>query len=121
MLCRTGSPLAIVHALALTTVTLLTGAWEACGHGHDAAPASLAWYPANQETGAGRATVRTSDSHHEHSCVACDLSRPKTAEPGKAFGASPRNPWSTAAKPVNDDGQRSGERRPQTARGPPTG
>jgi len=118
-----GSPLAVVCALALTSATLLTGAWEANGHGHDAAGADLAWCAVDHDVeSAGttdRTTIHRSAPLHEHSCVACKLGRSKTAEPGKGIGASPLDRWAAAARPVNDGRQRHGERWQQTARGPP--
>jgi len=123
MLRRSTSPLAVICALALTTATLLTGAWEAYGHGHEAARSSTedctVAHDAEPTGATDQATVRGSAPLHDHSCVACKLGRSKTAESGRTFGVSPLGSWSTAARPVNDGGQRSGERWQQTARGPP--
>lgn len=122
---RTGSPLAIVNALALTIATLLAGAWDASGHGHDAADANAAYCAIDHEaeaTGAAsRATVTKAAPLHDHSCVACKLGRSKIAEAGKASGTSPLDLSSAAARPVDDGKPEGGEHWQQVARGPPLG
>ena len=125
MLHRTSSPLAIVNALALTIATLLAGAWDASGHGHDAADANAAYCAVDHEaeaTGArSRGTVSKAAPLHDHSCVACKLGRSKIAEAGKASGASPLDLLSAAARPAKEGKPNSGEHWQQTARGPPLG
>ncbi len=122
---RTGSPLAIVNALALTLATLLTGAWDANGHGHEAAAANAAYCAADHEaeaTGAAsRGAVSKAAPLHDHSCVACKLGRSKVAEAAKASGASPLDLSSAAARPAAEGRPKSGEHWQQTARGPPPG
>ncbi len=122
---RTGSPLAIVTALALTLATVLTGAWDANGHDHEAAAANAAYCAVDHEAEATGATSRGAVSKaaplHDHSCVACKLGRSKIAEVAKASGASPLDLSSTAARPADEGRPRSGEHWQQTARGPPLG
>ncbi len=122
---RTGSPLAIVNALALTITTLLTGAWDANGHGHEAAAANAAYCAVDHEAEATRATSRGTVSKaaplHDHSCVACKLGRSKIAEAAKASSASPLDLSSAAATPADEGRPKSGEHWQQTARGPPLG
>ncbi len=122
---RTGSPLAIVKALALTLATLLTGAWDANGHGHDAAAANVAYCAVDHEaeaTGpASRGTVSKAAPLHDHSCVACKLGRSKIAEAANASSASPLDLSSAAARPTDEGRPKSGEHWQQTARGPPLG
>jgi hypothetical protein len=125
MLRQTGSPLAIVNALALTLATLLAGAWDASGHGHDAAEANAAYCAVDHDveaTGAtSRGTISKAAPLHDHSCVACKLGRSKIAEAGKASGTSPLDLSSAAARPVDGGKPRSAEYWRQTARGPPPG
>ena len=122
---RTGSPLAIVNALALTFATLLTGAWDANSHGHEAAAANAAHCAVDHEAEATGATSRGAVTKaaplHDHSCVACKLGRSKIAEAAKASGASPLDLPSAAARPADEGRPRSGEHWQQTARGPPPG
>ena len=122
---RTGSPLAIVNALALTLATLLAGGWDASGHGHDAAEANAAYcaidHDAEANGAAGRGTVSKAAPLHDHSCVACKLGRSKIAETGKSSGISPLDLSSAAARPANEGKPEGGEHWRQTARGPPLG
>lgn len=122
---RIGSPLAIVNALALTSATLLAGAWDAVGHGHDTAGANAAYCAVDHDaeaTGAtSRGTVSKAAPLHDHSCVACKLGRSKIAEAGKASGANPLDLSSAAARPANEGKPEGGEHWQQTARGPPPG
>lgn len=122
---RIGSPLAIVNALALTIATLLAGAWDTSGHGHDAAEAKAAYCAVDHDAEATGATSRGAISKaaplHDHSCVACKLGRSKIAEAGKAPGTSPLDLSSAAARPANEGQPESGEHWQQTARGPPLG
>lgn len=122
---RFHSPLAIVNALALTIATLVTGAWDAGCHDHDAPAASTAWCTIDHEaeaTGAtNHASLGNASAPHEHSCVACRLGCSKTAEIGRNSVARPLDLASTAARPENDGSARRGAPRQQAARGPPTG
>lgn len=122
---RTGSSLAIVNALALTIATLLAGAWDASGHGHDAAETNAAYCAVDHKaeaTGApSRAAVSKAAPLHDHSCVACKLGRSKIAETGKASGTSPLDLSSAAARPANEGKPEGGEHWRHTARGPPLG
>ncbi len=122
---QTGSPLAIVNALALTLATLLAGAWDTSGHGHDAAEGNAAYCAVDHDaeaTGAtSRGTVSKAAPLHDHSCVACKLGRSKIAETGKASGASALDLSSAAARPANEGKPEGGKHWRQTARGPPLG
>jgi len=119
---RSRSPLAVVNALALTIATLVTGAWDAGCHDHDA-PASYAWCAIDHEaeaTGAtNHASLGNAAAPHEHTCVACRLGCSKTAEIGRNSFSRPLDLASTAAGPENDGSARRGAPRQQTARGPP--
>lgn len=125
MLDRPGSPLAIVNALALTCATLLTGAWNANNHGHDAVETSAAQctvdHEAEANVAAGHATVSTAAAMHDHSCIACQLGRATTGQIGKHPGANPLDVPAAAPRPESEGGFASGEHRPRTARGPPAG
>ena len=122
---RTASPLAIVNALALTLATLLTGAWDANGHGHEATAANAVYCAVDHDAEASGATSRAGVSKaaplHDHSCVACKLGRSKIAEAAKASGASPLDLSSTPARTASEGEPQSGEHWQQTARGPPLG
>ncbi|MXZ36681.1 MAG: hypothetical protein F4230_07280 [Holophagales bacterium] len=125
MLRRAGSPLALVNALALTTVTLLTGAWDLSGHGHDAIAASAAYCVVDHEAAtsgiAGGTTLGQAAARHDHSCVACKLGRTKSVEDRKTSIAGPLDLSSTASGSDFGPGPRSGEGWRQTPRGPPQG
>ena len=122
---RTASPLAIVNALTLTLATLLAGAWDANGHGHEAPAANAASSAVDHEaeaTGAkSRSAVSKAGPLYDHSCIACKLGRFKIAEAGKASGASPLGLSSTPTRTASEDEPQSGEQWQQTARGPPLG
>ena len=121
---RSHSPLVVVNALALTIATLVTGAWDAGCHDHDA-PASYAWCVIDHEAEATGATHHASLGNaaapHEHSCVACRLGSSKSAEIGRNPVSSPLDLASAAARPDNDGCARRGAPRQQAARGPPPG
>ncbi len=123
MLRWAGSPLALVNALALTTVTLLTGAWDLSGHEHDVIAASAAYCVVDHETEtsgiAGGSTLGRAAAPHDHSCVACKLGRTKTIEARKASIARPLDHSSTAPGSDHGPGPGRGERWRHTARGPP--
>lgn len=125
MLRRTGSPLAIVNALALTFATLLAGAWDTSGHGHDLAAANAAYCAVDHEAEAGgaasRAAVSQAAATHDHSCVACNLGRSKIVEERKTSIAGLLDLSSAATKSENAGCPTSGERWRHTARGPPLG
>ena len=126
MLDRPGSPLAFVSALALMCAILLTGAWDASGHGHghDAAAANAKHctvdHDAEATAAASHATVSTAAAMHDHSCIACQIGRATTNQIGKGLGAKPVDVSSAAPRPESEGGFASDERRPRTARGPPT-
>ena len=119
------SPLVIVNALALTIATLVTGAWDAGCHDHDAPAASYAWCAIDHDAEATEATNHASlgnaSAPHEHTCVACRLGCSKTAEIGRNSVSRPLDLASTAARPENDGTARRGAPRQQAARGPPPG
>ncbi|MDE2921439.1 MAG: hypothetical protein OYL92_06445 [Acidobacteriota bacterium] len=123
MLRRAGSPLAVVNALALTAVTLLTGAWDLSGHGHDVVAASAAYCVVDHEAEtsgiAGGTTLGQAAAPHDHSCVACKLGRTKTVEDRKTSIARPLDLSSTASGSDHGAGPSRGERWQHTARGPP--
>ena len=125
MLDRPGSPLAIVNALALTCATLLTGAWDANNHGHDAVETNAAHctvdHDAEATAAANHATVSTAAALHDHSCIACQLGRATTTQNGTVPGAKPLDLPSAVPRQESESGFASGERRPRTARGPPAG
>ena len=125
MLRRPGSPLAVLNALALTAATLFAGAWDSSGHGHDPIAANAAWCVADHEAeasgAAGRTALGQAAAAHDHSCVACQLGRTKTVEDRKASIDRPFDHSSPASGADDGTGPRSGERRLQTARGPPRG
>ena len=122
---RSLSPLVIVNALALTIATLVTGAWDAGCHDHDAPAASYAWCLIDHEAEATGTTYHASLGNaaapHEHSCVACRLGCSKTAEVTRSSVAKPLDLASVAARPENHGSARRGAPRQQTARGPPSG
>lgn len=122
MFRRSGSPVAIVNALALMIATLLAGAWKSSGHGHDLAAANAAYCAVDHEVegvAGNRATVAEAASLHDHSCVVCKLGRSQgPAEQRKsAAGTLDRG----SAGPGFGDGEspRNGESWQHTARGPP--
>lgn len=123
MLRRAGSPLAIVNALALTLATLLAGAWDSSGHGHDLAAANAAYCAVDHETEAGsagnRAAVSQAAALHDHSCVACNPGRPKIVEERKTPIAGLLDVSSAAAGIESEGCPTSGEYWQRTARGPP--
>ena len=124
MLRRPGSPLAFVNALALTCAILLTGAWDANNHGHDAVETNAthctADHDAEASAAASNATVGAAAATHDHSCIACQLGRATTNQVGRAPGAKPLDLSSVVPRPESTDKSESGERRQRTARGPPT-
>ncbi len=120
-----GSPVAVVNAIALTIATVLTGAWESSGHGHDPAAANAAYCAADHDNEAApagvRATVGEATSAHGHSCVACKLGRWQTAaERRKSTVGSPYR-LAAAVGPWDANRPTSGDFSQRTARGPPTG
>ena len=123
MLRRAGSPLAIVNALALTLATLLAGAWDSSGHGHDLAAANAVYCAVDHEAEASgaarRAAVSQAAATHDHSCVACNLGRSKIVEERKTSIAGPLDLSSAAPGSDHGSGPSSGERWQHTARGPP--
>lgn len=122
---RSHSPLAIVNALALTITTLVTGAWDAGCHDHDAPATSNARCVIDHEAEATGATSHASlgnaSAPHEHSCVACRIGSAKSAEVGRNSVSTPLDLTSAAARPGNDGSASRGAPRQQVARGPPTG
>lgn len=125
MLRRAGSPLAVVNALALTLATLLAGAWDSSGHGHDLAAANAAYCAVDHEAEAGgaasRAAVSQAAATHDHSCVACNLGRSKTIEERKTSIAGFLDLSSAATGSENRGRPTRGEGWQHTARGPPLG
>ncbi|MXW00627.1 MAG: hypothetical protein F4X59_09365 [Holophagales bacterium] len=125
MLRWAGSPLAVVNALALTTATLLTGAWDLSGHGHDVIATNAAYCVVDHEAEtsgiAGGTTLGQAAAPHDHSCVACKLGRTKTVEDRRTSIAGPLDLSSAAPGSDHGPGPRSGEGWRQTARGPPQG
>ena len=123
MLRRAGSPLAVVNALALTLATLLAGAWDSSGHGHDLAAANAAYCAVDHEAeasdAASRAAVSQAAATHDHSCVACNLGRSKIVEERKTSIAGLLDLPSAATGSENGAGPSRGERWRHTARGPP--
>lgn len=121
---RTRSPLAVVNALGLTVATLVTGAWDAGCHDHEAA-SSYAWCALDHEaetTGAtNHASFAKAAAAREHSCVACRIGSSKSAEIGRSSTARPLDLASAAASAEDDGGARRGAPRRQAARGPPQG
>ncbi|MCY3965357.1 MAG: hypothetical protein OXG83_09965 [Acidobacteria bacterium] len=119
---RSRSPLIIINALALTIVTLVTGAWDTVCHDDDA-PVSNARFAIGNEAEATGATNHTSlasaSAPHEHSCVACRIGSSKSAEIGRSSVSRPLDLASAAARPENDGSARRGATRQQAARGPP--
>ena len=124
MLRRPGSPPAIFSAIALTTATLLTGAWDASGHGHDTIATNIAHCVVDHEAPAsgtaGRTTLSQAAAPHDHSCVACKLGRTKTIEDRETSIARP-DLFSAASGSDHRPGASTGERWQRTARGPPIG
>lgn len=124
MLLRPGSPPAVFRALALTTATLLTGAWVLSGYSHDTITTDIAYCVADHEAEASGivdgATLGQAAAPHDHSCVACKLGRTKTVEHRDTSLAGLDL---SQAAPGSDHrpGPSSGERWRQTARGPPIG
>ena len=120
---RSHSRLAIVNAFALTIATLVTGAWDAGCHDHDAPAASYAWCTVDHEAEAAGATNHASlgsaAAPHEHSCVACRIGSSKSAEIGRNSVSTPLDDASASAWAENDGGARRGAPRQQAARGPP--
>ncbi len=119
-----GSPVAVVNAIALTIATVLTGAWESSGHGHEPAVANAPSCAADHDSEAApagaRATVGEAASLHGHSCVACKLGRSQTAaERNKSTVGSPDR-LAAAVSPRDVNRPRSGDSWQRTARGPPT-
>lgn len=125
MLDRPGSLLALVNALALTCAILLTGAWDASNHGHDTVETNAAHctvdHDAEATAAASHAALSTAATVHDHSCIACQLGRATTSQTGKLPGEKPLDLLSAAPRPDSAGRFESGERRPRTARGPPTG
>ena len=125
MLDRTGSPLALVNALALACATLLAGAWDANNHGHDAVETNATHCTVDHDAAAtapmGHAVVGTAAAIHDHSCIACQLGRATTHQGGKVQGAKPLDLPSAAPLPESAGRFDSGAGRPRTARGPPVG
>ena len=125
MLDRTGSPLVLVNALALTFATLLTGAWDASGHGHEATAANASHCTVDHESEAAAPTSHASlggaAALHDHTCLACLLGRATTTAGDKAPSARPLDLASAAERPESAHRPEGGERRQQTARGPPQG
>lgn len=125
MLNRTGSPLAIVNALALTCATLLTGAWDASNHGHDVVETNTTHCTVDHDAEAtvapSHATVTTAARVHDNFCIACQLGCATTSQIGQAPDAKPLDLPSAAPRPDSAGRFESDERRPRTARGPPTG
>ncbi len=125
MLDRTGSPLAIVNPLALTFATLLAGAWDASGHGHESTATNATHCAVDHESqtvgSTKRATVGGAAALHDHSCIACQRGRVTTTAGGKAPSARPLNLASTAEGQEGARRPEGGERRQRTARGPPQG
>ena len=123
MLDRTGSPLTFVNALALTIATLLTGAWDASGHGHQTTVASASHCAVDHESeGAGptsHTTVGGAATLHDHSCIACQLGRSTTTASGKVSGAIRLDLPSAVETPEGAQRPEGGEQRQRTARGPP--
>lgn len=124
MLLRPGSPLAVFSALALTTITLFAGTWDASAHGHDTIATNVAYCVADHEAEAsgtaGRTTLSQAAAPHDHSCVACKLGRTKTVEDRKTSLAG-LDLFPAAPGSDHRSGPSSGERWRQTARGPPIG
>ncbi len=122
---RNRSPLALVNALALTVATLLTGAWDAGGHGHDheAAAANAARctvdHEAEAQAVASHVTVGPAAPLHDHSCIPCQLGRATTNQVGKGLDAKPLDLPSATLRPERADGFESIAHQPRTARGPP--
>ncbi|MXW02818.1 MAG: hypothetical protein F4X59_04675 [Holophagales bacterium] len=125
MLDRTGSPLALVNALALTCAILLAGAWDANNHGHEAVEPNATHctvdHDAEVSAAASHATVGTAAAAHDHSCVACQLGRATTNQVGKGLATKPMDLPSTALRSEGPGRFESGEHRQRTARGPPKG
>ncbi len=125
MLDRNGSPLAFVNAVALTLATVLTGAWHASGHGHEATAANASHCTVDHEAEAAapsvHATVRGAAALHDHSCLACQIGRAMTTAGGKVPSAKPPVPASAAEWPEGAHRAEGGERRQRTALGPPQG
>ena len=125
MLDRTGSPLAFVNALALTCAILLTGAWDANNHGHDAvetnATPCTVDHDAEATPSASHAAVSTAAAMHDHSCIACQLGRATTNQVGKGLATKPLDLPSTALRSEDAGRFERREQRPRTARGPPKG
>ncbi|MDE2691603.1 MAG: hypothetical protein OXI49_13880 [Acidobacteriota bacterium] len=124
MLRRPGSPPAVFSAIALTTATLLAGAWEAGGHGHDTVETNVAYCVADHEAEASGiangATLGQAAAPHDHSCVACKLGRTRTVENRRSSIAGlDLFPAESGSDPRS--GPSAGERWQQSARGPPTG
>lgn len=125
MLRRPGSALAVFSAFALTTATLLTGAWHGSGHGHDTIATNIAYCVADHEAETsgitGGTTLSQAAAPHDHSCVACKLGRTKTVEDRKASIARPLDLSPAASASDRRPGPSTGERWQQAARGPPIG
>ena len=125
MLLRPGSPPAVFSAVALTTATLLTGAWGWSSHGHDTIATNVAYCVADHEAEASGivdgATLSQAAAPHDHSCLACKLGRTKTVEDRKTSIVRPLDLSQAAPGSDHRSGPSSGERWRQTARGPPVG
>ena len=92
MLRRTGSPLAVVNALALTTATLLTGAWDLSGHGHDVIATNAAYCVVDHEAEtsgiAGGTTLGQAAAPHDHSVVVWPPGRKSGARSWRLRGST---------------------------------
>ncbi len=123
MFRRPGSPVAVVSALALTIATLLAGAWDSSGHGHDLAAASAAYCAVDHEAegaaASDRATVGEAASLHDHSCVACKLGRSQPPAEHRRSIAAALDLVSAGPGSGNGESPRNGESWQHTARGPP--
>lgn len=124
MLRRPGSPPAVFSAVALTTATLLAGAWVPSGHDHGMIATDVAYCVADHEAEASGivdgATLSQAAAPHDHSCLACKLGRTKTVEDRKTSLAG-LDLFPAAPGSDHRSGPSSGERWRQTARGPPIG
>lgn len=124
MMFRPASPPAVFRALALTTATLLAGAWVLSGHDHGAIATDFAYCVADHEAEASGirdgATLSQAAAPHDHSCVACKLGRTKTVE-HRDTSIAGLDLFPAAPGSDHRSGPSSGERWRQTARGPPVG
>lgn len=123
MFRRPSSPAAIVSALALTIATLLAGAWDSIGHGHDLAAANAAYCAVDHEAEGGapsrRATVAEAESLHDHSCVACKLGRSQGGAEQKRSAAGTLDRVSARLGSGHRESPRNGASWQHAARGPP--